>query len=182
MPVSAKIAPRVLLCLNESPSEKEGKYVFDRVDKFAHAGLNESPSEKEGKSHSKVACDGIDINASMKALLKRKGNSAPGSRCRLLPCLNESPSEKEGKCAIPAAGTHAIPSLNESPSEKEGKSSAVESSPVENNRSLNESPSEKEGKCRPAAQRSGQWPRLNESPSEKEGKFLRPPRKGSITY
>ena len=36
--------------LNESPSEKEGKY--DSADRIRHATerLNESPSEKEGKS------------------------------------------------------------------------------------------------------------------------------------
>ena len=48
--------------------------MFDRVDKFAHAGLNESPSEKEGK------CGLVLVEACVSA------------------CLNESPSEKEGKC------------------------------------------------------------------------------------
>ena len=40
----------VLWRLNESPSEKEGKYYGGRpVHRYRH-GLNESPSEKEGKS------------------------------------------------------------------------------------------------------------------------------------
>ena len=37
-------------CLNESPSEKEGKYRDNSADDgHDGAGLNESPSEKEGK-------------------------------------------------------------------------------------------------------------------------------------
>ena len=36
-------------CLNESPSEKEGKYVQHREPVVALSRLNESPSEKEGK-------------------------------------------------------------------------------------------------------------------------------------
>ena len=63
----------VLLPLNESPSEKEGKCgLFAGVGIF-NAALNESPSEKEGKLRRTHA--------------RRRGNSA----------LNESPSEKEGK-------------------------------------------------------------------------------------
>ena len=63
------------VCLNESPSEKEGKFPPIWY-KMSHLfGLNESPSEKEGKSASDTV--GISENA----------------------CLNESPSEKEGKSA-----------------------------------------------------------------------------------
>ena len=36
--------------LNESPSEKEGKFYSEAIRRFAQARLNESPSEKEGKS------------------------------------------------------------------------------------------------------------------------------------
>ena len=61
-------------------------------------GLNESPSEKEGKfSEGGVLLVG-DALASMKAPPKRKGNMrlvTDGSAYS--PCLNESPSEKEGK-------------------------------------------------------------------------------------
>ena len=35
--------------LNESPSEKEGKLMRVRFARFYRDGLNESPSEKEGK-------------------------------------------------------------------------------------------------------------------------------------
>ena len=83
---------------------------------------------------------------SMKVPPKRKGNSAPGSRCRLLPSLNESPSEKEGKSVCWVSRKRRISSsLNESPSEKEGKSAAARKGHG-GLRSLNESPSEKEGK------------------------------------
>ena len=35
--------------LNESPSEKEGKYGAHRIENVIIWALNESPSEKEGK-------------------------------------------------------------------------------------------------------------------------------------
>ena len=63
--------------LNESPSEKEGKYVLlDRLEPLVAGCLNESPSEKEGKSLSKQVSKALS-GASMKALLKRKGNILP---------------------------------------------------------------------------------------------------------
>ena len=39
----------LVTCLNESPSEKEGKLSGFLVGLASSAGLNESPSEKEGK-------------------------------------------------------------------------------------------------------------------------------------
>ncbi len=49
MPLDPKTR-QAALTLNESPSEKEGKFLM-RPDKKAIAPtLNESPSEKEGKS------------------------------------------------------------------------------------------------------------------------------------
>ena len=59
--------------LNESPSEKEGKFDDHGEDSTTNFGLNESPSEKEGKL--------------------RAATSLMPTAC----CLNESPSEKEGK-------------------------------------------------------------------------------------
>ena len=60
--------------LNESPSEKEGKYPYQwLVWGGAMAGLNESPSEKEGKSRLRRLRAWMG-SASMKALPKRKGN------------------------------------------------------------------------------------------------------------
>ena len=87
------------ISLNESPSEKEGKF-RRRVSAATPPPrcLNESPSEKEGKFD-----------------LARTTGTATGR-------LNESPSEKVGK-SRPAAHTYPLPRrLNESPSEKEGKS------------------------------------------------------------
>ena len=63
--------------LNESPSEKEGKFQKFRVHNPKIGGLNESPSEKEGKSPTS----------------SRPNSNAIG--------LNESPSEKEGKFLNP---------------------------------------------------------------------------------
>ncbi len=40
------------MSLNESPSEKEGKYYHSRKYRVQFWPLNESPSEKEGKSPS----------------------------------------------------------------------------------------------------------------------------------
>ena len=83
--------------------------------------LNESPSEKEGKSVLKNASTVVRM-ASMKALPKRKGNGEPFSvRIDSIFCLNESPSEKEGKWISPGTQFQSPSSLNESPSEKEGK-------------------------------------------------------------
>ena len=39
----------ILVTLNESPSEKEGKSRISAVDRSFSDALNESPSEKEGK-------------------------------------------------------------------------------------------------------------------------------------
>ena len=59
--------------LNESPSEKEGKFRVPPGARTRNGSLNESPSEKEGKL---VVDD---------------------RRYDLPETLNESPSEKEGK-------------------------------------------------------------------------------------
>ena len=62
------------LSLNESPSQKEGKWVFSSPSLHYIFCLNESPSQKEGKLRKTVAVPEVHI-ASMKALPKRKGNS-----------------------------------------------------------------------------------------------------------
>ena len=59
--------------LNESPSEKEGKFRQSAAGRVPTRTLNESPSEKEGKS---------------------EGHECQPQRVET---LNESPSEKEGK-------------------------------------------------------------------------------------
>ena len=87
-------------CLNESPSQKEGKS-FRRPDRRRSSRLNESPSQKEGKFPIRAAIIASTSTASMKALPKRKGNdegdNAPDDE-RF--SLNESPSQKEGKFGL----------------------------------------------------------------------------------
>ena len=61
------------LTLNESPSEKEGKYGKGLSKRRLRWTLNESPSEKEGKS---AKDNNLEVEVTS---------------------LNESPSEKEGK-------------------------------------------------------------------------------------
>ena len=83
-------------CLNESPSQKEGKSNYAAWLSSLSGGLNESPSQKEGKFHSGTL-GRITLNASMKALPKRKGNLLAAPQCAQTLSLNESPSQKEGK-------------------------------------------------------------------------------------
>ena len=59
--------------LNESPSQKEGKFRDFAVLVPAGGRLNESPTEKEGKSVRSILM-APSLLASMKALPKRKGN------------------------------------------------------------------------------------------------------------
>ena len=61
--------------LNESPSEKEGKFLTVSNGGSARRRLNESPSEKEGKFMTRRGAGGAR-QASMKVPPKRKGNSA----------------------------------------------------------------------------------------------------------
>ena len=83
--------------------------------------LNESPSQKEGKWVTGAAGAGSSTGASMKVPPKRKGNSRyPIHRCAVMR-LNESPSQKEGKCPLLTHISVFTDSLNESPSQKEGK-------------------------------------------------------------
>ena len=82
--------------------------------------LNESPSEKEGKS-TRGGDVGCGDCASMKVPPKRKGNQVEYAKKQYEAGLNESPSEKEGKYGRTRQGNSARTGLNESPSEKEGK-------------------------------------------------------------
>ena len=107
--------------LNESPSEKEGKSPLSWLACRLSWRLNESPSEKEGKYTPNIHQKTSNV-ASMKVPPKRKGNGlqAPVRHDRR-DCLNESPSEKEGKLFMRLTKSKRIKGLNESPSEKEGK-------------------------------------------------------------
>ena len=85
------------LTLNESPSEKEGKYFFLLIPHFAPIPSMKVPPKRKGNLVF-VSISWQELRPSMKVPPKRKGNSS--LRSRHLPRrgpLNESPSEKEGK-------------------------------------------------------------------------------------
>ena len=65
--------------LNESPSEKEGKFIPTNADKPDLDILNESPSEKEGKSMLRATVELSGVSSSMKVPPKRKGNIIRGT-------------------------------------------------------------------------------------------------------
>ena len=108
-------------CLDESPSEKEGKYGW--VGPFVSPRRPSMKVPPKRKGNSRLERQHLRLLPSMKVPPKRKGNlilvrGVPA----LSPSLNESPSEKEGKsprCTHSCKGI-TYP-LNESPSEKEGK-------------------------------------------------------------
>ena len=110
--------------------------------------LNESPSEKEGKFPIVlILIYGLTV-PSMKVPPKRKGNRYFRALSpRRFKALNESPSEKEGKSWLSKGTVSGNSALNESPSEKEGKCNSFVYK-VALRLALNESPSEKEGKLR----------------------------------
>ena len=108
--------------------------------------LNESPSEKEGKFALSADLSPIGLAPSMKVPPKRKGNLPFTQTLHALDStLNESPSEKEGKSMHTLIVGVTGSALNESPSEKEGKCK-MQPNPKCWTYPLNESPSEKEGK------------------------------------
>ena len=130
-------------CLNESPSQKEGKWSRADGQCFPIWSLNESPSQKEGKCPPRTGWV-ASPPASMKALPKRKGNiQSEPSRSRHHR-LNESPSEKEGKYVSPCLSTPNFgPSMKVPPKRKGNNARLLIGQHTE---TLNESPSEKEGK------------------------------------
>ena len=103
------------------PPKRKGNPHHRQHPRLPLHSLNESPSEKEGKflTIRRARCV---MCASMKVPPKRKGNPNPPPYLTLCtPCLNESPSEKEGKLLFLGVLFLPLGSLNESPSEKEGK-------------------------------------------------------------
>ena len=69
--------------------------------------LNESPSEKEGK-FSDIMQKLADKGPSMKVPPKRKGNHHRRPAAVITKALNESPSEKEGKFQLKEPGYDRI--------------------------------------------------------------------------
>ena len=79
------------------PPKRKGNAVLEDILTDFLWCLNESPSEKEGKYDRLCGVRG-ELSASMKVPPKRKGNmGGEAERHRPRQCLNESPSEKEGK-------------------------------------------------------------------------------------
>ena len=57
--------------------------IYERIDNQILVSLNESPSEKEGKLGVLTRPRTAEVRASMKALPKRKGNGAGKRRSRV---------------------------------------------------------------------------------------------------
>ena len=163
------VANRGHVCLNESPSEKEGK--FRRGDLY-YESLKASmkvPPKRKGNC-SLLNGSTAQAAASMKVPPKRKGNFRGEFRGVLrIVRLNESPSEKEGKFECVVLDGEADGASMKVPPKRKGNILAVIANAA-NTRSLNESPSEKEGKSLDEGVRQIGVSGLNESPSEKEGK------------
>ena len=86
----------LFFCLNESPSEKEGKY-GDRVgDVTLRPASMKVPPKRKGNDAVILGVHS-ESDASMKVPPKRKGNHLLLFRGVRGGRLNESPSEKEGK-------------------------------------------------------------------------------------
>ena len=107
--------------LNESPSEKEGKFGIAKSYIFWLNPSMKVPPKRKGNVPS--GCNRNNFRPSMKVPPKRKGNPGAAGKAEMKALsLNESPSEKEGKCQSLGLSLCTVhESLNESPSEKEGK-------------------------------------------------------------
>ena len=93
------LVDNLVLASMKVPPKRKGNVGTDSSNPYpASAGLNESPSEKEGKFERDVGAATENVIASMKVPPKRKGNVSSWLRnSDFQKCLNESPSEKEGK-------------------------------------------------------------------------------------
>ena len=111
------------------------------------SSLNESPSEKEGKFRTLRTSEERSRRPSMKVPPKRKGNatSAGSSLPRCSPSMKVPPKRKGNK--LPAAPRRRGRPLNESPSEKEGKFSNQAIDQLVPGHPSMKVPPKKEGKC-----------------------------------
>ena len=135
------------LALNESPSEKEGKFPFTPRAGMPLVALNESPSEKEGKFIQRRTV-ALMVFPSMKVPPKRKGNDGPpGAQplIEVLPSMKVPPKRKGNHPLHPVIARRLSPSMKVPPKRK-GNILPLEVA-QRAKRALNESPSEKEGKC-----------------------------------
>lgn len=101
----ASFSPSVSQPLNESPSEKEGKYHCGGLATAAAASASMKVSVRKRRNCCFQGLSHPHARASMKALPKRKGNARKCRRWRMkFWSLNESPSQKEGKSALAREG------------------------------------------------------------------------------
>ena len=84
--------------LNESPSEKEGKYIGKAVTHPTPAVPSMKVPPKRKGNVVENRNEDVECLPSMKVPPKRKGNSPLSSSSSDAEAPNESPSEKEGKC------------------------------------------------------------------------------------
>ena len=158
------------MALNESPSEKEGKYCLGGRPPGGSDPSMKVPPKRKGNPQPEALRQHGKLHPSMKVPPKRKGNyggtrvlfahygpsmkvppKRKGNWRRLARCLSvfsrpsmKVPPKRKGNCGGLPRDSCAC-TLNESPSEKEGKYPAGTALVVDN-LALNESPSEKEGK------------------------------------
>ena len=92
------LVPLGVLASMKVPPKRKGNGSTRAVANRGHVCLNESPSEKEGKFR-RGDLYYESLKASMKVPPKRKGNTSRDDLEENVEAgLNESPSEKEGKC------------------------------------------------------------------------------------
>ena len=94
------LVPLGVLASMKVPPKRKGNKTHSSPWQSRRHRLNESPSEKEGKFACKVTVDEFWKIASMKVPPKRKGNTIGDGIHSRTGCLNESPSEKEGKSLL----------------------------------------------------------------------------------
>ena len=156
-------------CLNESPSEKEGKLLCPLSWLVCRLASMKVPPKRKGNTSRGGSI--VSFPASMKVPPKRKGNTSLQAVCNLRGHgLNESPSEKEGKWRSREPTRRGGTASMKVPPKRKGNAHHSRPARSSNRWSLNESPSEKEGKCRAISRICSVMSGLNESPSEKEGK------------
>ena len=109
------------LTLNESPSEKEGKFQNGPGTSAHYVPSMKVPPKRKGNWNFGPG-EGNDSDASMKVPPKRKGNPSRISLALSLPCgLNESPSEKEGKAVADWFQLHNPDASMKVPPKRKGK-------------------------------------------------------------
>ena len=111
------------------PPKRKGNRGEDLLTLAAKTALNESPSEKEGKYSRRAPRRNRRTQPSMKVPPKRKGNPYPNRRagtCRG-PSMKVPPKRKGNARLLVTQRAAVNEALNESPSEKEGKCTPLNS-------------------------------------------------------